>query len=224
MTESTSLSLEAVQSTKTYGGDEPRANGKREEVLDVAAECFLANGYDGASINAMSRGSGISKESIYRYFSSKKELFEAVIERELNEYQRQLDRLETVLGEMELREALLIVAETGLSILTTDKTLALRRLVFEEATRSPELGQHYYEIGPKRAYMTLRKLFARHVVESRFDPETLSTYFIAMTSFSMMLERQCRVVEEPGADEIRRLARGIVDDFMAAFIQRPGAA
>ena len=67
------------------GRSKPKA--KEQEVLDVATDYFLAHGYQGASINAMARSSGISKESIYRYFSSKKQLFEAVIGRELAEYQ-----------------------------------------------------------------------------------------------------------------------------------------
>ena len=73
------------------GRSKPKA--KEQEVLDVATDYFLAHGYQGASINAMARSSGISKESIYRYFSSKKQLFEAVIGRELAEYQAGLRRL-----------------------------------------------------------------------------------------------------------------------------------
>lgn len=219
MTQSSTASLDTVQSTRAFSAGAPRAGSKCEEVLDVAAEFFLRNGYEGASINAMSRGSGISKESIYRYFGSKKELFEAVIERELNEYQRKLDRLDTILDTMELREALLVVAETGISVLASDATLALRRLVFDEAMRSPELGHHYYRIGPERAYATLHKLFRRHEADTRFDAESLSTYFIAMTSFSMMIERQCRVAAEPTREEVTRIAGAIVDDFIAAFLR-----
>ncbi len=54
-----------------------KPKAKEQEVLDVATEYFLQHGYRGASINAMARSSGISKESIYRYFSSKQQLFEA---------------------------------------------------------------------------------------------------------------------------------------------------
>lgn len=222
MAESPTLSLDIAQSRRTRGERAPHVSSKRQQVLDVAAECFLTHGYEGASINAMSRGSGISKESIYRYFSSKKELFEAVIDRELTEYQRRLDRLDTILDTMELREALVVVAETGLSVLASDRTLALRRLVFEEAMRSPELGHHYYRIGPERAYATLRKLFTDHVDQSEFDADTLGTYFIAMSSFSMMVERQCRVSEEPSREEVSRLAHSIVDDFLAAFLRDRG--
>ena len=83
-----------------------KPKAKEQEVLDVATEYFLQHGYRGASINAMARSSGISKESIYRYFSSKQQLFEAVIGRELIEYRRSLHRLDATLRSMELRAAL----------------------------------------------------------------------------------------------------------------------
>ena len=79
-------------SRSTEAAQKPKA--KEQEVLDVATEYFLKHGYQGASINAMARSSGISKESIYRYFSSKKQLFEAVIGRELMEYRSNLHRLD----------------------------------------------------------------------------------------------------------------------------------
>ena len=134
-----------------------KPKAKEQEVLDVATEYFLRHGYRGASINAMARSSGISKESIYRYFSSKQQLFEAVIGRELIEYRRSLHRLDATLRSMDLRAALITVAETILGIITTDRTLALRRLIFDEATRSPEVGQHYYKIGPGASVLGARE-------------------------------------------------------------------
>ena len=84
-----------------------KPKAKEQEVLDVATEYFLQHGYRGASINAMARSSGISKESIYRYFSSKQQLFEAVIGRELIEYRRSLRGLDVTLRSSDLRVALI---------------------------------------------------------------------------------------------------------------------
>ncbi len=149
-------------------GAKPKA--KEQEVLDVATEYFLKHGYQGASINAMARSSGIYKESIYRYFSSKKQLFEAVIGRELGEYQSSLRRLSATNQTMDLREALITIAETVLGVVTTDRTMALRRLIFDEARRSPDVGQHYYKIGPERAFAAFEDIFKSHKTRSDFDP------------------------------------------------------
>jgi AcrR family transcriptional regulator len=196
-----------------------KPKAKEQEVLDVATEYFLQHGYRGASINAMARSSGISKESIYRYFSSKQQLFEAVIGRELIEYRRSLHRLDATLRSMELRAALITVAETILGIITTDRTMALRRLIFEEATRSPEVGQHYYKIGPGQAYTVLENVLETHAHHSDFDIPTLARHFTGLLSWRVTLERQCAVRAEPNAQEIAEIAATLVDDFMKAFLK-----
>jgi TetR/AcrR family transcriptional repressor of mexJK operon len=201
----------------TEGRIQPKP--KEQEVLDVATDYFLKHGYQGASINAMARSSGISKESIYRYFSSKKQLFEAVIGRELVDYRSSLDRLDATLRTMELRDALIRVAEVTLAVITTDRTLALRRLIFDEATRSPDVGQHYYKIGPGQAYDVLENVFETHSYESDFDVPTLSRHFVALMSWRVTLERQCAVRTEPSAAELAEIAQVVVDDYMKAFLR-----
>jgi TetR/AcrR family transcriptional repressor of mexJK operon len=196
-----------------------KPKAKEQEVLDVATEYFLRHGYRGASINEMARSSGISKESIYRYFSSKQQLFEAVIGRELIEYRRSLHRLDATLRSMDLRAALITVAETILGLITTDRTLALRRLIFEEATRSPEVGQHYYKIGPGQAYEVLANVLETHSHQSDFDIPALARHFTGLLSWQITLERQCAVRQEPSPAEIAELASAVVDDFMKAFLR-----
>jgi TetR/AcrR family transcriptional repressor of mexJK operon len=196
-----------------------KPKAKEQEVLDVATEYFLQHGYRGASINAMARSSGISKESIYRYFSSKQQLFEAVIGRELIEYRRSLHRLDATLRSMDLRAALITVAETILGIITTDRTQALRRLIFDEATRSPEVGQHYYKIGAGQAYTVLENVLETHAHQSDFDIPSLARHFAGLLCWRITLERQCAVRGEPAADEIAELATRVVDDFMKAFLK-----
>jgi TetR/AcrR family transcriptional repressor of mexJK operon len=198
-------------------GAKPKA--KEQEVLDVATAYFLKHGYQGASINAMARSSGISKESIYRYFSSKKQLFEAVIGRELLEYQDSLRRLQTAKS-LGLREALVAVAEAVLGVVTTDRTMALRRLIFDEARRSPDVGQHYYRIGPERALAAFEEIFEAHRSRSDFAPAALSRHFVAMLSWRLMLERECAVQPAPTPQDMRRWVLSIVEDFMKAF-ERP---
>ena len=196
-----------------------KPKAKEQEVLDVATEYFLQHGFRGASINAMARSSGISKESIYRYFSSKQQLFEAVIGRELIEYRRSLHRLDATLRSMELRPALTTIAETILGIITTDRTQALRRLIFDEATRSPEVGRHYYKIGPEQAYEVIESVLESHPHESDFDIPTLARHFTGLLSWRVTLERQCAVRAEPTQQEIAQLSARLVEDFMKAFLK-----
>lgn len=212
----TARGVAALLHSFAEGRSKPKA--KEQEVLDVATDYFLAHGYQGASINAMARSSGISKESIYRYFSSKKQLFEAVICRELAEYQAGVRRLSAE-KTMDLREALINIAETVLDVATTDRTLALRRLIFDEARRSPDVGQHYYKIGPEYAFAAVEEIFRSHHAESDFDPGVLSRHFLALVAWRPMLERECALGPAPSRVQIRARVEPIVADFMKAFLK-----
>src|SRR5262245_41048468 len=101
---------------RSFSADRAKPKANEQEVLEVATAYFLKHGYQGASINAMARSSGISKESIYRYFSSKKQLFEAVIARELVEYQTKVENILAAVNTMDLREALVGIGETVLGV------------------------------------------------------------------------------------------------------------
>ncbi|MBO1413850.1 TetR family transcriptional regulator [Streptomyces sp. FH025] len=52
-------------------------------LLDAAVDEFAAHGPEGARIDRIAAAAGVNKERIYPYFGGKRQLFEAVVEREL---------------------------------------------------------------------------------------------------------------------------------------------
>lgn len=53
---------------------------KQRVILETAAEEFADRGYDGASLNRLIEGLGLSKGAFYYYFDGKADLFSAVVE------------------------------------------------------------------------------------------------------------------------------------------------
>jgi len=194
---------------------------KRGEILDIAADYFLAHGYEGTSINEMARESGISKESIYRYFRSKDRLFGAVIESELEDYHTRLRAVSNA-RTGSLRKQLLGIAETLLAVVTTDRTLGLRRLIFQQASHHPVVGRHYFQRGPKQAYSHLKSLFSTHANRSGFSSEELSQHFLALVLHFPLLQRECAIRPSLKAAQIREIAGRAVDAFMRAFLRANG--
>lgn len=192
---------------------------KRQEILDVAASFFLSYGYEGSSVNAMARHSGISKESFYRYFRGKDELFKAVLEQELEQYRGNITQLLEHWDEEDMRTTLVKVAQTLMSVILRDRQQALRRLVFSETKRDPEIGALYYRIGPRLAYEGLEKYFELHRGDTEFGPEFLAHTFMAMVLHEPMLARNCGVRENPTASERAERANEVVDHFLKAFFR-----
>lgn len=194
-----------------------RSPDKREEVLDIASETFLSKGFDGTSINLMARQAGISKESIYRYFGSKEDLFLAVVERELEVYKRSMLDTRSHFHGKTLREALFNMGEATLRVASNDRTLALRRLVFQMSANGSKVGQHYFSAGPDVAYQNLVQLFEHYRPVSDYPIDKLSRYFVSMVLHRTMLARECGVQEGLSDEEIRGRSLEVVEDFLGAF-------
>lgn len=64
---------------------------RRGAILDSAAKLFAARGYANADTQLLAAELGVSKGTIFRYFPTKRELFEASIVRALDRLQQQVD-------------------------------------------------------------------------------------------------------------------------------------
>ncbi|MGH3357189.1 MAG: TetR/AcrR family transcriptional regulator [Nocardioidaceae bacterium] len=60
---------------------EPRPRYDADTLLDVAARVFTERGYDGTSMEDLSRASGLSKSSLYHHVASKEEMLRRALER-----------------------------------------------------------------------------------------------------------------------------------------------
>ncbi len=75
---------------------QPESNMERERrILDSTVELITRFGYDKTTVSDIAREAGISKGAIYLHFSSKDELFEALLLREMQRYAEDwLDRID----------------------------------------------------------------------------------------------------------------------------------
>ena len=53
---------------------------RRQQILDAALACFDRDGFHGASMQDIFEESGMSAGAVYRYFSSKEDIVEAIAE------------------------------------------------------------------------------------------------------------------------------------------------
>jgi AcrR family transcriptional regulator len=56
------------------------APARREQILEVALDVLGAAGYHGASMNDIAEAAGVTKPVLYQHFTSKRELFLALVE------------------------------------------------------------------------------------------------------------------------------------------------
>jgi len=72
--------VEAIRAEKNLGMD---IVSQRDEILNKASHAFFRLGVDEIDMDSIAKASGISRPSLYRYFSSKEELLEYAVQYEL---------------------------------------------------------------------------------------------------------------------------------------------
>lgn len=71
---------------------------RREQILNAAKHCFIRDGFAHTRVDDIAQEAGLSKGGIYFHFSSKREIFDALHDRE---YERIMSLIRTV-GELDI--------------------------------------------------------------------------------------------------------------------------
>jgi AcrR family transcriptional regulator len=106
---------------------------RRTAILDAAASTFAVGGYAGTSIADIARAAGVSHLIVYRHFTSKGELYEAVLE-------RAMEALVSALAVDGAAGTYGPTPETLLAAARTDEDAF--RVLWRHAAREPEFAGH----------------------------------------------------------------------------------
>ena len=153
------------------------------ELLDVAAEIFISEGFSAASTNEIARRANSSKTTFYSRFPTKEHLFLAVIERRINGIFQQIAG--SLPEERSIEESLQQFGSALIRLALSKEQIALIRVVSMEAARFPELGKRFYELGPKRAEETLVAYFRKQVARGRLldeDTRQMAQHFVSLVT------------------------------------------
>lgn len=202
--------------------EDGRSARKRRAILEAATEVFLRSGYLGTNMDEIAALSEVSKQTVYKHFSSKEALFIEIVMSMTNRAGDMVHDDAPRLPERGEVEAYLFdYALRQLTIVVTPRIMQLRRLVIGEVARFPDLARVLYERGPARALGMLAGIF-RQLDEKGLldvdDPETAATHFNWLV-MSAPLNQAMLLGDSaiPGPDEMRHHAREGVRVFLAAY-------
>ena len=148
------------------------------ELLDVATVVFLEKGFAAASTAEIAERANASKATFYKRFPNKESLFLAVIERHTENVFRQLGQFPV---EGPLKATLLDFGRRFLAIILSKQHTALVRLISAEVSRQPNLAEHFYRSGAKRAETMLEHFLAGQISAGRLrgaDAGTMARLFL----------------------------------------------
>src|SRR5271166_35545 len=190
---------------------------KRRQIMDGARTVFLSAGFDGASMNDIARSAAVSKGTLYAYFSSKDELFEAIIRAEKAQY---AERLCVFKREGSVKDMLTDFGVRLIRRMSDPGTLALARVVIAAAEKFPHVGRTFFESGPlfgaTRLADELRALEAAGALKIA-DPERAAWHFLDLCQSYIYKRLLFGMVESLSDAEIEASVTAGVEVFLRAY-------
>lgn len=196
----------------------PERDEKREHILKEAYAAFLGEGYAATSMSNIAARVGGSKATLYNYFSSKEELFAAVIDEKCRDFQGMF--LEMDVETADFGKVLTQLGERMLHMMLRDDSIATFRLITAESSRFPELGRAFYQSGRQRGKQMLADFFARAQRAGKLrlgNPRDMAVLFIEACKGELVLLKAWNVNPKPSEKEIKATIATAVTVFLAAY-------
>jgi AcrR family transcriptional regulator len=190
---------------------EDHLTARRDQIIDAATARFAANGFQATGMADVIAASGLSAGAVYRYFRSKDELIEAIIDRVLGQA---AGRFQQLLGEDDApapAEAVAAAVDLVSTVAGRGPVDTTRVTVqaWAEALRTPGVAAV-----AQRAYRTIRGYFAEVARRAQAtgqlprdaDPEQVAAGMLSLV-LGFLLQRLLLGDVPPGAyaDGVRAL-------------------
>jgi TetR/AcrR family transcriptional regulator, regulator of autoinduction and epiphytic fitness len=190
---------------------------KLNQILHAGTSEFLSKGCEAASMHNIAATALVSKRTLYKYFSSKELLLEAIINQLLDSMLSYCE-LEYVPGER-FEQQLAKVIDSRIAFLTGEDYLAMSRLILSELIRGHKLSQaHLEKIGKIDGH------FVQWIDAAKRDGKILDTYdswFISKQFHSIIKGDVFYPVVEgfknPKDIDVASLKKFLIEFFMLFF-------
>ena len=210
------------ESTVTERGT--RSERKRADILAAATALFLQQGYAGASMDEIAAHAAVSKQTVYKHFADKEQLFSTIILSTTAQAAAFAEAVPRLLpGRGELEQELRALAHRYIRVVMDPQVLQLRRLIIAEARHFSDLARTYYERAPERVVAALATALQRYAGQGlvALDDPLLAANHFAFLILAIPLDKAMFCGDEGsaavGEANLDRLADAGVRVFLAAY-------
>jgi len=201
--------------------EESRSARKRRAITEAATTLFLRQGYQGTSMDEIAALAQVSKQTVYKHFADKEQLFSAIILGITDRAEEFAQAVPLLLQDIDnLEQALRALAQRYIRAVITPQVLQLRRLVIAEAGRFPALARAYYERAPERVIAALASALQQLADRGRvwLDDPLLAANHLAFLILAIPLDKAMFCGDESAtAADLERFADAGVHVFLAAY-------
>jgi AcrR family transcriptional regulator len=194
---------------------------KRRQIMEGGRKVFLARGFDGASMGEIAKAAGVSKGTLYVYFTSKEQLFEAIVHQECRAQAEGIFDLDPL--DRDVEGVLTRLGNAYADFLCRKAATSRMRTVIAIADRMPEIGRRFYETGPALGIDALSRYLQTQVdagVLAIDDCEIASAQFLDACQATLFKPAMFNIKPLPSAERIAYVVGIAVRVFLTAYRAR----
>jgi len=201
---------------------EESESAKRRQIVDGARAVFLNRGFDAASMGEIAREASVSKGTLYVYFDSKEDLFQAIVEEERGAQAEQVFAFDS--EDHDIEAVLTRLGRNFIGFLCEPHCVSSLRTVIAIAERMPELGKRFYAMGPACGSARLAA-YLRDQVAAGFldipDCDLAAAQFLDSCKSTTFYPLLMNAADRPSEERVEHVVATTVRTFLAAY--RPAA-
>ena len=200
-----------------------KCEARKQAIISVAREVFLACGFSGASMSQIAVRLGGSKATLYNYFNSKEELFIEVTRQYASE--RLAVLFNTLDENSDVGPTLRTFGERLLSLICQPDLVAAHRNIYAESGKS-EIGQLFYECGPLIGLKSTTSYLERCMMVGKLkkaDAFIAAQQLIGLYKAEVMERLLFGVDRELPVDKLPAMVARAVEAFLLIYAINPNA-
>jgi AcrR family transcriptional regulator len=187
-------------------------------LLDAASKFFMERGFDATSMGEIARYARASKETFYRHFPGKEDLFRAVVIRGARLVAAELSAV--LLTHETPEKALAAFGELFLDRVLSAGSISFHRIMMMERERFPELLQSLRADGRERLRASLARYLDEQVARGRLrkmDTAVGTRQFLDLVAAEMIMAATRCGRPKPSKAQIRQRVKEAIDCFLQGY-------
>lgn len=206
---------------------ERRKEARPGELLDAALDLFVEKGFAATRVEEVAARAGVSKGTLFLYFSSKEELFKAVVRENIsNRYEEWSAEIETFKASSADMVGYCLNSwweRTGAT-----RASGITKLMLSEAQNFPEIALFYQHEVIKPGHALIRRILQRGIDSGEFRAMDLdyAVYSLIAPMIYLLLAKHSAEICVPGDVVLdpKKYIASQLDIILPGMLARPGLA
>ena len=221
MVSNTSSASRPKVAAKPASPGRPKDLGKRAAILEAAKRLFSDLGFNGASMDQIAAGAGVSKLTVYSHFGDKEALFSAAVRAKCEELLPDGLFAEELKGP--LREQLLAIANAFFALISSHEAISTQRMMMALGQADDPLRKLFWEAGPQRTQDAFATFLRSRIKAGELeiaDVPCAARQFFALIKGDIHGRMVCGLCTLPPRNDVSAHIEATVDMFLRAYAVR----